>query len=164
MGPVMQMPTGETDTWVGLTRAPLPVAQVSDWVVRPDCGALVLFVGTARDHAAGRPGVSRLEYEAYEEQVEPRMRSIVDEARIRWPAVRRVALVHRLGEVPISEAAVVAAVSSPHRDEAFAAGRFCIEALKASVPIWKRETWAEGDDWALQSHAPVDADQVAVEP
>jgi molybdopterin synthase catalytic subunit len=154
----MHAPAG--DTWVGLTREALPTATAGEWAVRPDCGALVVFAGTARDHAPGRPGVTGLEYEAYEELVVPRLTSIVDEARARWPAIGRMAIIHRVGEVAIGEASVVVAVSSPHRPEAFEAGRFAIEALKSSVPIWKRETWAGGQDWSLDGHQPVDAHEV----
>ena len=125
-GQVMHPPAG--DTWVGLSRDPMPIAVACEWAVRPDCGALVLFAGTARDHAPGRPGVTGLEYEAYEEL--------------------------------IGEASVVVAVSSPHRPEAFEAGRFAIEALKSSVPIWKRETWDGGEDWSVDGHEPVEAREV----
>ncbi|MGH9116709.1 MAG: molybdenum cofactor biosynthesis protein MoaE [Acidimicrobiales bacterium] len=154
----MHAPSG--DTWVGLTDEPLPIATATDWVVRPDCGALVVFAGTARDHAPGRPNVTRLEYEAYEEQVVPRLASIAAEARSRWPTIGRMAILHRVGEVAIGEASVVVAVSSPHRPESFDAARFAIEAVKASVPIWKRETWAGGDDWALEGRRPVEASEV----
>lgn len=134
------------DTWVALMATPLPVAEAAGWVVRPDCGALVLFSGTARDHAPGRDGVHRLEYEAYEEHVEPALRAVADEARSRWPAVGRIALLHRVGEVPIGESAVVVAASAPHRPEAFEAARFCIDTIKQTVPIWKREAWTGGAD------------------
>ena len=87
----------EGETWLGLTAAPLPVAEAVAWAVRPDCGGLVLFSGTARDHAEGRPGVERLEYEAYESQVVPRLGAVADEARSRWPTVGRIALLHRIG-------------------------------------------------------------------
>ena len=145
---------------MGLSGDPLPVAPATDWVVRPDCGAVVVFSGTARDHAPGRPGVEVLEYEAYEEQVEPRLRAIADEARVRWPAIGRVALIHRVGVVPVGESAVVVAVSAPHRDEAFVAARFCIDAVKASVPIWKHETWSGGEAWGNDTHDLVDAGEV----
>jgi len=111
----------------------------------------VVFSGTARDHAPGRDGVERLEYEAYEEQVRPRLAAIDDEIRHRWPDVGRVALLHRVGVVPVGESSVVVAVSSPHRPEAFEAARFGIDTLKATVPIWKRETWNGGESWGLES-------------
>lgn len=141
----------DSDTWVGLSDQPLPVEAASSWVVLPRCGAVVVFSGTARDHAEGRPGVSLLEYEAYEEQAVPRMSAIVDEIRTRWPDVGRVALLHRTGPVPVTESAVVVAVSAPHRDAAFAAARFGIDTLKATVPIWKSETWEGGRSWGLEA-------------
>ena len=133
--------------WLGLGDEELPVGRATEWAVRPDCGAVVLFSGTARDHAPERRGVRQLEYEAYEEQVVPRLQAVADEALARWPAVGRIALLHRVGIVPIGASAVVVAVSSPHRPEAFAAARFCIDAIKASVPIWKHEVWDGGEAW-----------------
>jgi molybdopterin synthase catalytic subunit len=150
-------PPPSGDEWLGLSGDALPVAAAADWVVRPDCGAVVVFSGTARDHAPGRPGVEQLEYEAYEEQVEPRLRAIADEARARWPTLGRIVLVHRVGVVPVGESAVVVAVSAPHRDEAFLAARFGIDAVKASVPIWKHETWDGGEAWGSDAQELVDA-------
>ena len=141
-------PTG--DTWLGLTEDALPVGAAADWAVRPECGGLVLFNGTARDHAENRPEVSLLEYEAYEEHVIARLVVIADQARVRWPSVGRIAMIHRLGPVAVGESAVVVVVSAPHREEAFAAARFCIDTLKATVPIWKRETWRDGASWGLE--------------
>ena len=139
------------DTWVGLSAEPLPVATVLEWAVRPDCGGLVVFTGLSRDHSPDRPDVRLLEYEAYEGPAVDRLAAVAAEARVRWPAVRRIALVHRVGVVPITEAAVVVAVSAPHRDLAFTAARFCIDDLKRSVPIWKREVWDGGEAWGLEA-------------
>ena len=147
----------EGDTWLGLSEAPLPVAEAVSWAVRPDCGGLVLFSGTARDHAEGRPSVERLEYEAYETQVVPRLGEVAAEARARWPTVGRIALLHRTGLLEVGDSAVVVVVSAPHRAEAFEAARFCIDTLKRSVPIWKRETWADGVSWGLEAQHIVDA-------
>ena len=143
------------DTWLGLLDGPLPVDEVACWIGRPDCGAVGVVRGDARDHADGRPDVTALEYEAYETQVVPRLERLAAEARNRWPDLGRVAMIHRIGPLAIGEAAVVVAVSSPHRDTAFDAGRWCIDTLKATVPIWKREAWAGGEHWG------VDAPQVA---
>jgi molybdopterin synthase catalytic subunit len=152
-----QLAAPEGDTWLGLTASPLPVADAVSWAVRPDCGGLVLFSGTARDHADGRPGVERLEYEAYDSQVVPRLRDVAGEARNRWPTVRRIALLHRTGVLDVGDSAVVVVVSAPHRAEAFQAARFCIDTLKRSVPIWKRETWSGGESWGLEAQHIVDA-------
>lgn len=145
------------DTWVGLTTEPLPVGAAADWAVQPRCGAVVLFSGTARDHSGGRERVTGLEYEAYEEQVRPRLRAVADEARVRWPEVGRLVLLHRIGPVAIGESSVVVVASAPHRGEAFAAARFCIDTLKASVPIWKRESWDGGESWAVDAQHIVEA-------
>lgn len=138
------------DEWVALSSDPLPAGSVASWVVLPHCGATVTFTGTARDHAAGRPGVHRLEYEAYEEQVAPRLEALAAELRLRWPDLGRIALLHRTGVVELSEAAVVVAVSAPHRAEAFEAARFGIDELKRTAPIWKRESWDGGESWGLE--------------
>ena len=150
-------PPPDGDTWLGLSAAPLPVGAALEWAVRPDCGGLVLFSGTARDYAEGRPGVSRLEYEAYESQVVPRMAQVAEEVRVRWPVVGRIALLHRVGVLAVGESAVVVVASAPHRDEAFSAARFAIDSLKATVPIWKRETWDGGESWGLEAQHIVDA-------
>jgi molybdopterin synthase catalytic subunit len=96
--------------------------------------------------------VTELEYEAYVDQVEPRLRRIATEARSRWPVLGRIVLLHRVGVLSLCECSVVVVVSSPHRQEAFDAARWCIDTLKATVPIWKRETWEGGVDWGTGTH------------
>ena len=122
------------------------------WVTLPGCGAQVVFSGTVRDHAEGRSGVSRIEYEAYTEQVEARLADITREARHRWPMIGRIALLHRVGELTVGEISVLVVVSAPHRAEAFEAARWSIDVLKETVPIWKRETWEGGADWGTGAH------------
>ena len=155
-GPGPLEPPVEGETWTGLSEQPLPAVAASEWVVRPSCGGVVVFTGTARDHSVGRDGVTRLEYEAYEEQVVPRLDEIAAAARVRWPDLGRIVLLHRIGEVPLTEAAVVVAVSAPHRDAAFEAARFGIDTLKQTVPIWKREDWSEGTSWGREAQHIVD--------
>jgi molybdopterin synthase catalytic subunit len=140
------------DDWVGLTSAPLPVEAALEWAVRPGCGAVVSFVGTVRDHAEGRPGVTGIEYEAYAEQVEPRLRAISRAARDRWERTGRLVLLHRVGALAVTDASVLVVTSTPHRAEAFAAARFCIDTLKTTVPIWKRESWSGGVAWGTDAH------------
>jgi molybdopterin synthase catalytic subunit len=135
------------DEWLALSDDALPVAAAYEWAVRADCGAVVLFSGTVRDHADGRDGVEQLVYEAYERAALARFAEIASVVRERWPVVGRVALLHRTGALTVGECAVVAVVSAPHRDQAFEAARFAIDELKASAPIWKHETWADGSDW-----------------
>ena len=84
---MLQPPITDRD-WVGLSAEPLPVESALRWTQTPDCGGQVVFTGTVRDSAEGRTGVDWLEYEAYEEQVEPRLRALADEVRARWPQVR----------------------------------------------------------------------------
>jgi molybdopterin synthase catalytic subunit len=119
-----------------------------------------------RDHAVDATGTMRtdvqyLTYEAYDEQVVPTFRAIERELRTRWPHTGRVALLHRTGRLGLMESSVLAAVSSPHRPEAFEAARFAIDALKAGAPIWKHEVWADGADWGTGAHVPVDPASVA---
>lgn len=153
------------NSWLGLTEQTLPVGDVYDWCLRPDCGAVVLFSGIVRDHAQDETGVMRsdvqhLTYEAYEEQVVPSFRKIEDELRTRWPHTGRVVLLHRVGRLDLMESSVLACVSAPHRPEAFEAARFAIDALKATAPIWKHEVWADGADWGTGSHVPVAPESV----
>ena len=140
----MLAPPRDVDDWVGLSAEPLPVEAALAWAQTPDCGAQVLFTGTVRDVAEGRTGVEWLEYEAYEEQAGPRLSAVAGEVRARWPEVGRIALLHRTGRLSLGEVAVVVVVAAPHRGEAFAAARFAIDAVKASVPIWKKESWEGG--------------------
>jgi molybdopterin synthase catalytic subunit len=114
-------------------------------VSAPERGGVVTFLGLVRDHHGGRQGRS-LAYSAYEPMAEAVCAEILAEAASRWPV--RIALRHRLGGLAIGDAAVAIAVAGDHRDEAFAACRYLIEELKRRVPIWKRETYADGsEEW-----------------
>lgn len=149
------VPPTEGDTWVGLSAQPLPIEGAAAWVVRPETGATVTFNGTARDHARAADGERRdqvelLSYEAYESQVVPRLRQLVDEARRRWPELVRVAVLHRTGEVALGDSAVVVAVSTAHRGPAFESAAWLIDTLKRTVPIWKHEAWEGGSSWGLE--------------
>lgn len=114
-------------------------------VADPRAGATVLFLGTTRNVNVGRR-VLRLEYEAYERMAVKEMRALAAEARRRWP-LRKVAMVHRIGVVPIGQASVGIAVSGGHRSEAFEACRWLIDRLKEIVPIWKKEHFRGGTVW-----------------
>ena len=140
------------DEWCELTAAELPIAAIYEWAVRPDCGAVVLFSGTVRDHAEGRTNVTSLDYEAYEDAAIPAFHKIVEETRRRFADARRIAILHRTGRVALNESSVVVAVSSAHRPVAFEAARFAIDALKESAPIWKKENWIGGSDWGTGAH------------
>ncbi len=114
-------------------------------VKHPEAGAVVLFLGTVRDNNRGRH-VKYLEYEAYQSMALREMQRVVEEAKDRWPLLG-IAIVHRLGHLEIGDISVAIAVSSGHRNEAFEAGRFAIDTLKRTVPIWKKEVWDTGAEW-----------------
>ncbi|MBT95430.1 MAG: molybdopterin synthase [Acidimicrobiaceae bacterium] len=145
----METPTSG-NTWIGLSAEPLPVNEANQWASDPSTGAIVSFNGIARNHSDGRDNVTVLEYEAYEEQVAPRLHAIAENARVQWPEIVKIVMIHRIGKVEIGDSAVVIAVSSPHRGHAFEAARFCIDTLKSTVPIWKREIWESGESWGLE--------------
>jgi molybdopterin synthase catalytic subunit len=128
-----------------MTRAPIALARVLAAVRDPRAGAVVTFLGTTRNENAGRK-VVRLEYEAFTRMAEREMRRLAERAARRWP-VRRVAIVHRIGIVPVGEASVAIAVAAGHRAEAFAACHWLIDRLKEIVPIWKREHFRGGRIW-----------------
>lgn len=155
------VPPNDAADWVGLSAAPLPVEAALAWTQTPDCGGQVLFTGTVRDHAEGRDGVDWLEYEAYEEQVGPRLQALCDEIRARWPEVGRLVLLHRIGRLQLCDVAVVVVAAAPHRPEAFAAARFAIDSLKATVPIWKKESWEGGEGWGTDASPVTDVSEVA---
>jgi molybdopterin synthase catalytic subunit len=129
---------------IELRDAPLDVAGAAALVSSPAAGGIALFLGTTRDeaHPDGRRLVA-LDYEAYGPMALKRMRELAAAARERWP-VARLALLHRTGRVPLAQPSVLIAVSTPHRAEAFEACRWLIDALKADVPIWKKEVWDDG--------------------
>lgn len=145
-------PIPDARDWVALTDEPLPCADAVQWATVPSAGAVVTFSGVVRDHAEGRPGVEGMTYEAYAGPAERALGDIAAEIHRRWPAVARVALLHRVGELELSETSVFVAVSAPHRGIAFRAAEFAIDTVKSAVPIWKQEHWAGGSDWALEQH------------
>jgi len=153
-------PTSED--WIALTDQSLDLGVATDWVALPGCGAVVVFSGLVRDHADGSNGVTHIDYEAWAEQVIPRLTAVADEARRRWPDLGRVALWHREGRVLLGESSVVVAVSSPHRGAAFDACEFAIDALKESVPIWKKEFFDGGSQWARAAQHITDVNERGV--
>lgn len=129
---------------------PIDAGSLVDSVSRPDSGATVLFLGTVRDHSAGKTGVTHLDYEVYTEEVESRISELVDEASDRWP-ILSAAIEHRSGRVDLQEVSVGVAVSCAHRADAFEAARHLIDELKKSAPIWKKEFWPGGAEWSQGS-------------
>jgi len=137
---------------VSVGATPIDAAALLEHTTAPECGAVVLFLGTVRNHSNGKTGVTRLEYEAYDGVVEAKIREIVDEARAKWP-IRRAAAVHRTGELAVGDTSVAVAVCAPHRTDAFAAGRYIIDELKGRAPIWKKEHWPGGAEWVREDAA-----------
>ncbi len=134
----------------------LPDATQLATLVRSDAdGAICVFLGVARKYSRGRE-VVHLEYEAYPEMAERKMAEIGQEIKEKFGA-ERVAIFHRTGVLEIGEASVAIAVATPHRGEAFAACQYAIDRLKESVPIWKKEVWADGQQWiGWDGQAPAD--------
>src|SRR5213592_1180585 len=128
-----------------VTRTPIVPTALLRAMRDPAAGAVVTFLGTTRNENAGRR-VVRLEYEAFSRMAEREMRALAATATKRW-TLRKVAMVHRIGIVPVGEASVAIAVSAGHRAEAFAACRWLIDRLKEIVPIWKREHFRGGAVW-----------------
>jgi molybdopterin synthase catalytic subunit len=146
------VPTPDEGDWIAVVSEPLPVEQAAAWATTPGSGAVVTFLGVVRDHSDGRDGVRAITYEAYEDEALSRMRALASEARRRWPTVERLAVLHRVGDVALGEASVAVVAATPHRAEAFEAARFCIDTLKETVPIWKREHWEGGSGWSPAAH------------
>jgi len=128
-----------------LVAEPLDVAAVLHEVENPEAGGVASFVGTVRRNSRGRD-VLYLEYEAYEEMAEPMLTRLGAELTERY-GLCAVAIHHRLGRVEIGQASVVIAVSAPHRSAALDACREAIETLKTSIPLWKKEVYAGGEEW-----------------
>jgi molybdopterin synthase catalytic subunit len=127
---------------IRLTHDPIDFAALTESVRSDQAGAVVLFLGTVREMTAGRQ-TTALDYEAYPEMAQTKMRELLDEAYARWPLLG-AAIVHRLGRLELGDISVALAVSAPHRHQAFDAGRCLIDRLKEVVPIWKKENWADG--------------------
>ena len=142
-------PEQNTDDWVEVTAETLDVAAAATFAGTPETGAVVVFLGTVRDHAPGKSGVTHLEYEAYEGVVEPKIAAVVADARKQWP-LQRVAALHRVGELAVGEISVIVAASSAHRGPAFEGARFVIDELKKRAPIWKKEHWPGGSEWVRE--------------
>ena len=137
----------------GVVDRPISAAEVAGELTGDGHGATVLFEGMVRDRNRGRP-VVRLHYEAYVPMAEETLRAIAEEAAATF-GVGGVAAVHRIGSLGIGEASVVIAVASAHRASAFDAARYVIEQIKARLPIWKREEYADGS-FAWLDGAPPD--------
>jgi molybdopterin synthase catalytic subunit len=128
-----------------VTNDPIDLQELVDYVGDPEAGAIATFIGTTRNNNEGRRVIA-LDYDGYAEMAEKELARIGEDAKTKWP-ICRMAIVHRLGPVQITEASVIIAVSAGHRDAAFAACRFAIEEIKKTVPIWKKEVYEGGEVW-----------------
>lgn len=130
---------------IKVTTEKLDQAQITNLISDPSCGGIVVFVGTVRNNTEGR-SVNHLFFETYKSMAISEMTKISEKAQNQWP-INKMAIYHRIGKLEIGEEAVIIAVSSPHRKEAFAACQFAIDTLKETVPIWKKEVFEDGEVW-----------------
>lgn len=157
---------------------PIDTRKIVDDVRADSCGAISTFEGTTRDNFGGqrswflwraifplpRPlftgkSVLKLEYEAYVPMALKEMMKLCNESRELWPELHHISMQHRLGEVPVRESSILIAVSSPHRRDAIAACEWLIDELKARVPVWKKEHYADGSVWKVGRLHPLFANQ-----
>jgi molybdopterin synthase catalytic subunit len=128
-----------------ITKEPISIEEVVKKVIRPEAGAVTTFIGTVREFTNGKRTLF-LQYEAYVSMAEKKLAQIGEEIKEKWPEAQ-VAITHRIGKLDISDIAVVIAVSTPHRKDAYEANQYAIERIKQIVPIWKKEHWENGEEW-----------------
>jgi len=136
---------GSVDSY-RIVEEPLSAEVVARAVGDPAAGGIVIFSGVVRNEQKGR-AVKYLEYEAHAPMAEAKMREIGGELRRRWPSVKAVTMLHRIGRLEIGESSVLIGVSAAHRAEAFDACHFAIDTLKETVPVWKKEHFEDGEVW-----------------
>ena len=135
-----------------ITREPVYLDRFFSYVPEARSGALSFFVGIVRDHDERRP-VRSLFYDCYESMAESMIARLIQEAKQRW-SIDGARVLHRVGGLVVGDIAVVVAVESAHREEAFSASRFLIEGIKHRVPIWKKQFYEDGsNEWTLCQHA-----------
>lgn len=130
---------------IQLSETALDTAKCAAFIAHPAAGGSVVFIGTVRDKTAGRE-VVRLEFEAYAPMAIAEMQKIAASAKEKWQALA-ISIHHRIGILDIGEIPVIIAVSTPHREAAFQACKYCIDTLKETVPIWKKEIFTDGSTW-----------------
>ncbi len=128
-----------------VVKDPISIEEITNKVIRNEAGAVTTFTGTVREFTYGKRTLS-LEYQAYEKMAVRKLEQIGEEIIQKWKD-SKVAITHRIGKLEISEIAVVIAVSTPHRKDAYAANEYAIERIKQIVPIWKKEIWENGEAW-----------------
>lgn len=129
-----------------ITRAPIDKAALELRLLTGAAGAIVTFDGVVRNQTKGREVVS-LHYEAYEPMAVKEMRKVGEEIRTRWPDVLHIGIIHRFGELQVTESSIAIVITSPHRRVAFEACHYAIDRVKQTVPIWKKEIFADGEAW-----------------
>ncbi|CAM3832500.1 molybdenum cofactor biosynthesis protein MoaE [Mesobacillus zeae] len=128
-----------------ISKVAIDIQAVIDKVVQREAGAITTFIGTVRELTEGKKTLFLI-YEAYESMAVKKLQQIGDEIKERWNGAE-VAITHRVGRLDITDVAVVIAVSTPHRADAYEANRYAIERIKEIVPIWKKEHWEDGQKW-----------------
>jgi len=129
-----------------ITQTPISVDEVIGTLADPSVGAITTFVGVVRG-VTGEKETLYLEYEAYPEMAEGVLAQVGQEVQQRWPEIRQVVVVHRVGRLEIGDTAIVIALSASHRRQVFDALHYAIDRIKTIVPIWKKEVWADGAEW-----------------
>ncbi|WP_026572623.1 molybdenum cofactor biosynthesis protein MoaE [Bacillus sp. UNC438CL73TsuS30] len=128
-----------------ISKEPIQIQAVIDKVIQREAGAITTFIGTVRELTKGKKTLFLI-YEAYEAMAVKKLEQIGQEIEQRWEG-SKVAITHRVGKLDITDVAVVIAVSTPHRADAYEANRYAIERIKEIVPIWKKEHWEDGEKW-----------------
>ena len=129
-----------------ITREPIDKIALEQRLLTGAAGAVVTFDGVVREQTKGRRVLS-LQYEAYEQMAVKEMQKVGAEIRQRWPEVLQIGIIHRFGELKITESSIVIVITSPHRKLAFEACHFAIDRVKETVPIWKKEIFEDGEAW-----------------
>ncbi|WP_197277582.1 molybdenum cofactor biosynthesis protein MoaE [Bacillus sp. FJAT-27245] len=135
----------EAGSMYEISKEPIDIQTVIDKVVQREAGAITTFIGTVRELTHGKKTLYLI-YEAYEAMAVKKLEQIGLEIEERWRGAK-VAISHRVGKLDITDIAVVIAVSTPHRADAYEANRYAIERIKEIVPIWKKEHWEDGEEW-----------------
>lgn len=130
-----------TDIHVDITEDRLDLEKLTNFVTSPSCGAVSVFIGTTRNNFDGKK-VLQLEYEAYIPMAKKKMLEICQQIGNSW-SIEKIAMEHRLGVVPVAEASIIIAISSPHRKESLEAVQYAIDMVKAVVPVWKKEIYED---------------------
>jgi molybdopterin synthase catalytic subunit len=152
----------EHPTYFAITTGEVNLAEIHQILTLPDVGAIVTFTGSVRGQTnrAGHPDTTiYLEYEAYEEMASQKMDQIAEEIWERWPLIKGIAIVQRIGKLDIGQTTTVVVCAAGHRDQgAFEAARYGIDRLKEIVPVWKKEVGENNGDWVEGDYRPTRAD------